>query len=189
VSELDLFGREQMHRTARFAGAERIELGRRWGPGPKACMIGCNPSTADAFEDDPTCRWWIEWCRHFGFGSLVAVNLYPFCTSSPAECRRVASWEDNGPDWHARDKIHHVNLPAVVASAKAADQVFACWGAIAWDLNWIDHVVEEIQSGEASYPDLWCWGKTATGAPKHPMARGVHRIDPHQAPIIWRAVA
>src|SRR3954471_5289282 len=87
MSELDLFGNEQMHRTARFVGAERIELGRRWGVGPKACMIGCNPSDADAFKDDPTCRWWIEWCRHFGFGGFTAVNLYPFCTSSPAECR------------------------------------------------------------------------------------------------------
>lgn len=187
MTERDLFGRETMHRTAVFAGAERIELGRRWGSGPTACMIGCNPSIADAFQDDPTCRWWIRWCDLFGFAGFTAVNLYPFCTPSPAKCRRIVTAADEGQDWGARDRIHMTNLPAVVAAAKAADQVFVCWGAIAWDQSWIDHVVEEIQTGPAPYPALWCWGLTADGAPKHPMARGKHRIPPDQKPILWRA--
>lgn len=188
MTELDLFGKETMHRSARFVGGGRIELVRRWGPGPKACMIGCNPSLADAFDDDPTCRWWIEWCRLYGFGGFTAVNLYPFVSASPVECREVAEAAEGGADYGARDLLHFVNLPAVVAAAKAADQVFACWGAIAWDQVWIDHVVEEVQSGEAPYPDLWCWGFTASGAPKHPMARGAHRIPRGQGPILWRPV-
>lgn len=82
-----------------------------------------------------------------------------------------------------------VNLPRVVDLAKAAHQVFVCWGNIAWDQDWIEHVVEEIQTGVEPYPDLWCWGKTQSGAPKHPMARGVHRIPRDQKPILWRAAA
>lgn len=189
MSDVDLFGRETMHRTAIFAGAERLELGRRWGPGPIACMIGCNPSTADAFRDDPTCLWWIKWCQLFGFGGFTAVNLYPFCTSSPDECRRIVEAAESGQDWAARDRIQFSNLPTLVRVSKAADQVFACWGNIAWDDVWIEHVVEEIQTGEGPYPDLWCWGMTNSGAPKHPMARGKHRIPRDQKPILWRAAA
>ncbi len=91
-----------------------------------------------------------------------------------------------GYDWGHRDEIF-ANLAHVVALAKAADQVFVCWGAIAWDDDWIEHVVEQIQTGKGPYPDLWCWGKTASGAPKHPLARGAHRIPVDQKPILWRA--
>ncbi|TIW40168.1 MAG: DUF1643 domain-containing protein, partial [Mesorhizobium sp.] len=80
-------------------------------------------------------------------------------------------------------------LNVVVQESKAADIVVACWGAIAWDDVWIDHVVEAIQSGEAPWPDLYCFGITASGAPKHPMARGLHRIARDQKPILWRAAA
>jgi hypothetical protein len=183
----DLFGQDTMHRDATFAcDGQRLTLTRRWGEGPRACMIGCNPSRADARRDDPTCLWWINWSQLFGYGRFDAVNMYPFCTASPAECRKIADWENNGPDWHARDALQY-NLDVVVRTAKAADIVIACWGAIAWDDAWIEHVVEQIQSGEAPWPDLYCFGMTASGAPKHPMARGVHRIPRDQKPILWRA--
>jgi hypothetical protein len=183
---LDLLGDPVMQRDAIFVDGNRIELFRRWAPGPVACMIGCNPSDADASKDDRTSQWWINWCQAYGFGAYRAVNMYPFCTSSPAECRKLAAWHETD-DWAARDAMLFVNLPHVVEVAKAADQVFACWGAIAWDHDWIEHVVEHIQTGEGPYPDLWCWGKTKSGAPMHPMARGKHRLAPDQQPILWRA--
>lgn len=182
----DLFGNDIIQRDALFVGDDRIELSRRWSPGPMACVIGCNPSNANALKDDPTSRWWNNWFRHYGFGGYRAVNLYPFCTSSPEECREKAQWE-NSCDWHVRDAIFFVNLPHVVSVAKAADQVFVCWGNIAWDLEWIEHVVEEIQTGTEPCPDLWCWGTTKSGAPTHPAARGKHRIAADQRPILWRA--
>lgn len=184
----DLFGRDTMLRDATFHGDDRLTLTRAWGPGPKACFIGCNPSRAGKKLDDPTCLWWTAWSHLFGYGRYVAVNMYPFVTSSPAECRKMADWESNGPDWYARDAMQH-NLDVVVREAKAADMVVACWGAIVWDAEWIEHVVEQIQSGEPPWPDLYCFGKTASGSPKHPMARGVHRIARDQKPIIWRAAA
>ena len=184
----DLLGEPVLRRSARFHSSnERIDLMRDWGPGPRALVIGCNPSTADASKDDPTSRWWNTWFSSHGFGGYSAMNLYPFCTSSPSECRMLVERIDAGLDWSGRDTLHFVNLPALVSAAKTAKQVFVCWGAIAWDDAWIEHVVEEIQSGVAPYPNLWCWGKTASGAPKHPLARGVHRIDRNQAPILWRA--
>lgn len=185
---LDLFGEATMQRNAIFVGAERIELSRRWGPGPIACVIGCNPSAANANRDDPTSLWWNAWFQLFGFGGYRAVNLYPFCTSSPAECRRKADWHKTD-DWYSRDQLIMTNLPHVGKVAKEADQVFVCWGNIAWDDMWIEHVIQEIQEGTEPCPDLWCWGKTKSGAPTHPMARGKHRIPRDQKPILWRAAS
>lgn len=182
---IDLFGNGPIY-DAEFQGKNRLTLSRRWSDSPRACVIGCNPSTADALKDDPTSIWWNKWFYAAGFGGYDAVNLYPFCTSSPAECRRIVATIDGGA-WDVRDDLHFVNLPHVIKKAKSAAQVFVCWGAIAWDALWIDHVVEEIQSGEAPYPDLWCWGRTESGAPKHPMARGKHRIPADQKAILWRA--
>jgi len=189
LSAADLFEVPAIRRSAWFAEPKaRLRLSRDWDPtAPRALVIGCNPSDADAEKDDPTSRWWNSWFREAGFGGYDAMNLYPFCSSSPAECRRRSDWENNGPDWGARDLMHFANLPAVVEAAKAAAQVFVCWGAIAWDDAWIEHLVEEIQTGVAPYPDLWCWGKTASGAPKHPLARGVHRMEKFPTPILWRA--
>lgn len=185
----DLFGAPVMRRSAVFNGeGARLKLTRDWGPGPRALVIGCNPSNAGGDREDPTSLWWNAWFKLFGFGGYDAMNLYPFVTSDPRECRRIAAWHERD-DWWARDLLLLVNLPALAEAAKAAHQVFVCWGAIAWDDEFIEHVVEQIQSGEAPYPDLWCWGTTASGAPKHPMARGVHRIPRDQRPILWRAAA
>lgn len=90
-------------------------------------------------------------------------------------------------EWDLRDAIHFVNYPLVVETAKKASRVFVCWGNIAWDDDWIEHVVEGIQTGVAPYPDLWCWGTTKTGAPKHPMARGKHRMAKDEPAILWRS--
>lgn len=184
---IDLFGHDTMQRSAVFVGDARIELSRRWGPGPIACIIGHNPSLARHDRDDPTSKWWIRWFQLFGFGGYRAFNLYPFVTPDPRGCYKIVDEINGGVNWGARDVLHFTNLPALVAAAKAADQVFVCWGGIARDQDWIEHVIEEIQTGEAPYPDLWCWGKTGGGAPKHPMARGHHRIAPDQKPVIWRS--
>jgi hypothetical protein len=185
----DLFGQDLLQRSARFVAGNRISLSRRWGPGPIAFMLGHNPSDAGEDRDDRTSQWWIDWCQLFGFGGYDAGNLYPFVSPHPVDCYRIVDEINGGVNYGARDALHFVNLPAVVAMAKAADQVFVCWGGIARDDDWIEHVVEEIQTGVAPYPDLWCWGKTSSGAPKHPMARGVHRIPIDQKPILWRAAA
>jgi len=184
--ELDLFGAPVMRRSAHFPFSDiRRRLSRDWGPGPRAFVLGCNPSTASADKEDPTTLWLNAWFKLYGFGGYDIGNLYPFCTSSPQVCRQRADAAFAG-EWHDRDQIH-ANISDVARMAKAADQVFVCFGAIAWDWDFVEHVVEMIQTNEAPWPDLWCWGTTASGAPKHPMARGLHRIPRDQKPILWRA--
>lgn len=166
-------------------GTLRWTLERAWGSGPHVCWIGLNPATADGRVDDQTSWRWTRFAHGWGYARWVAVNMYPFRSADPAACRRWADWQANGPDWHVRDAIHH-NVDVVAREAKRADLVVACWGAGAWDDALVEHVIEAIQTGEAPWPDLWCLGRTAGGAPIHPMARGRKRVPDDARPVLWR---
>jgi hypothetical protein len=172
--------------TLSRGGRNRPTLDRFWADGPHVCFIGLNPSNADHQVDDPTVRRWMHFARSWGYAGFVAVNLYPFRTSSPRECRREADWQDNGPDWYARDDLHH-NASVVAREAKRAALVVACWGAGTWDPDWVEHVIEEVQFGEEPWPDIHCLGTSRSGAPKHPMARGKERVPDNAQPSLWRA--
>lgn len=179
----------EITRGATFArdGQNRLTLTRAWNDAlPKVCFIGLNPSTADHLGDDPTVRRWIHFARAWGYGGFVAVNLYPFRSATPAECRKWADWESNGPDWYARDDILS-NIDVIAREAKAADLVVACWGNNAWDDTLVEHVIESVMDGEEPWPSLYWFGGTKSGAPIHPMARGKHRIPDHRLPLVWRS--
>ena len=193
LSAQDLFGvpfADTIQRAADLSpcGTYRWTLTRTWSSeGGHVCFIGLNPSTADHQLDDPTVRRWIHFARAWGYGGFTAVNLYPFRSSSPAECREWAGPAREGPDWYARAALHFWNLPTIVREAKAAALVVPCWGAGAWDPHWVDHVLEEIQSGEAPWPDLHCFGLSKDGHPIHPMARGRSRIRDDAQQVLWKA--
>lgn len=74
----DLFGDPLMKRSASFGGyGTRWKLTREWGPGPRALAIGCNPSDADALQDDPTSRWWNAWFRRIRLWRLHGDEPLP----------------------------------------------------------------------------------------------------------------
>ncbi|MER2263543.1 DUF1643 domain-containing protein [Methylobacterium oxalidis] len=193
LTDKDLFGvafADTIQRAASLSrcGTYRFTLTRTWSAeGGHVCFIGLNPSTADHRIDDPTVRRWIHFVRSWGYGGFTAVNLFPYRSASPAACREWARPAMAGLDWYARDVLHFNNLPTVVRDAKQAALVVACWGAGAWDPEWVDHVIEEVQTGEAPWPDLHCFALSQGGHPVHPMARGRNRIPDHAQPVLWRA--
>lgn len=168
-------------------GTYRWTLERSWkGGSGRILFIGLNPSTADHLVDDPTVCRWIHFARAWGYSGFVAANLYPFRSSQPTDLKRWANWEENGPDWSARDSIMD-NLSVIEDLASKASLIVPCWGACAWDDNWVEHVVEAIFSN-TDLAEIHCLGETASGAPMHPMARGKHRIPDTQQPQIWRSM-
>ncbi len=186
----DLFGvafADTIKRSATISrcGTYRYTLTRTWGEGGHVCFIGLNPSTADHRVDDPTVRRWIHFARAWGYDGFTAVNLYPFRSSCPADCRAWSRWQENGPDYYARDQLW-ANESHVVREAKAAALVVACWGAGTWDPEYVEHVCEQVQEGEAPWPDLMCFARSADGSPVHPMARGRHRVPDGVQPVVWR---
>ncbi len=185
----DLFGEPVLRRSAFFpTPGVRRRISRDWGPGPRAFVLGLNPSDAGADREDTTSRWWNAWFQLFGFGGYDAGNLYSFVSPSPDVCAKRARAAMDGQEWHDRDEIF-ANVDDVVRMAKRADQVFVCFGDIAWDDDWIEHVLEAIQTGVEPWPDLWCWGANKSGSPRHPASRGRHGVAPDQQPILWRAAS
>lgn len=187
----DLFGLAFADRIARSADLSPCEtfrwtLSRTWASGPHVCFIGLNPSTADHRKDDPTVKRWTHFARAWGYGGFTAVNLYPFRSSTPAPCRDWSRWQENGPDYYARDKLWAAET-VLVREAKAAGLVVACWGAGAWDAEWVEHLLEGVQTGEEPWPDLHCFALSKDGHPLHPMARGRNRIPDDAQPMLWRA--
>ena len=162
-------------------GTYRWTLQRRWAAGERVCWIMLNPSTADAERDDPTVLRCMAFSRSWGYGGLIVVNLYPFRSSKPAECRRWAEWDQNGPDYYARDALHR-NKDVVALAAKRSALVVAAWGAGNWDDMWSQQVAEAVSGGEQPWSSIFCLGLTADGSPKHPLARGVHRVPYEQKP-------
>ena len=156
-------------------GQFRWTLERAWSDGPTVCWIMLNPSTADAEVDDPTIRAIVKHSDGWGFGRLVVVNLYPIRSSDPKAARRwaVNEWRED----KSVSRLDH-NFNIVVGEAKAAEKVMAAWGAAPWTATWVRAVTDAI-------PELYCLGRTASGAPKHPLARGRHRVETGQQPELW----
>ncbi|APO76510.1 hypothetical protein AM571_CH03726 [Rhizobium etli 8C-3] len=164
-------------------GRFRYELTRVWdkgGPLLVTCML--NPSTADADNDDPTIRALIDFGRVWSYGGLLVVNLFAFRSSSPIV---MMSWHDpRGPK-----NAQFIDAALTLARSQNTP-VLAAWGA-----NGAHHTnVNDWEDGQDWFcararrqcVDLICLGLTKDGFPKHPMARGLHRIARNQQPVMFR---
>jgi hypothetical protein len=182
--QIDLLG-PAIKKTAALSdcGLYRYELQRIWvakGPILVTCML--NPSTADADKDDPTIRTLIHFGKLWGFGGLLVVNLFAFRSSSPKEM--MAHHFPRGPK-----NIEFINGALTLARSQS-QPALAAWGA-----NGAHHAgPNDLEGGQDWFcrlarhhtVNLTCLGTTAGGFPKHPMARGVHRIDRAQQPLMFR---
>ncbi len=133
----------------------RYELSRDFVDNPQNPAIFCmlNPSTADAFLDDPTIRRCIKFAKNFGHDSLKVVNLYAFRTPSPKEL------------WLAEDPIGIENdlyLRTLVSKHK---KIICAWGGNAK----VDRVTDVYKLLKELNVKLWCLGTTKDGMPKHPL--------------------
>lgn len=162
----------------------RWTLTREWGEGKSACFLGHNPSTAGHELEDPTTLAWQAFARVWGCGRYTAVNLYPYRSPNPDVARDWADWSRTN-EWTVRDLLIE-NESIIIREAKRADIFVACYGAIARDDAWNQHILEAIHEGEPPYPAIHILGLTSGGLPKHPMARGKHRVPRDQPPILWR---
>lgn len=173
-------GFSDMQMTAYFSGVDdcyRDELRRIWNdelPLLVVCML--NPSIADAERNDPTILALIHFAKLWGYGGLLIVNLYSLRTPSPAEMMRH-------PEPIGSGNSKAINAALDYARANGG-QVLAAWGndgGFDGRDEWFCSVATKIYA-----LDLICLGVTKGWKPKHPMARGKHRIPRDQQPIVWR---
>lgn len=78
-------------------GKYRYDLWRVWDDAQKyALFVMLNPSTADAFADDPTIRRCVGFARAWGYGGIVVTNLFAFRATDPRKLR--VAGDPIGPD-------------------------------------------------------------------------------------------
>jgi hypothetical protein len=75
-----------------------------------------NPSTADAFQLDPTNRRCVGFAQAWGYGSMVTTNIFAFRSTNPAGLRTT------------KDPVGPENDESILNAAKNADLVIAAWG-------------------------------------------------------------
>ena len=160
-----------VHSSAVIIDEYRYKLERIWSfLHPKLVVGMLNPSTADKDVNDPTISFLIEWAFGQGFGGIHVVNEKAFRSSSPA----IMMLEDD-----PRGPLNPRYMDSAMAYAKETSGVaLAAWG------NGCDGRLF-IRMAKKHGVRMICLGTTQSGAPKHPMARGVHRIPRDQKPITW----
>lgn len=146
-------------------GLWRYWLQRRWHDQKPVCaFVMLNPSTASAEKDDPTIRACMKWAQVLGCGSLEVVNLFAFRSPHPRDLEKLRD----------EDAIGRHNDEHIVATCARASVVIVAWGAhpLAYDRGANVKRMLEDRGHE-----LMCLGLSADGAPKHPLARGKHRVE------------
>lgn len=134
------------------ARTHRYLLTRRWGNGEPMNVIGLNPSTADAFTDDPTIRRVVGFARREGCGWVRMLNIYGLRATDPARL-----WEHPNPTGLSADAI---------LAEYAQGLVVVAWGA-GGRRNGRGAAVTRLLLAAGVAPV--CLGVTASGQPRHPL--------------------
>lgn len=183
MTSFDLEGRvvepAEIRKTAVISddASYRYRLTRQWdltGRLLPVCML--NPSTADHEQDDPTIRALTHFGKAWGYGGVVVINLFALRTSSPQEMKRH-QWPRGVDNWQHIDQV-------LATARHTSSPVLAAWGNDG--AHWNRQDEEFCKRARTAMVDLVCLGLTKDGFPKHPLARGRHRIPSGQKPIMWR---
>lgn len=142
-----------MIKDANFSecGKYRFWLSRLWAESeqPKHLMlIGLNPSTADAENDDPTIRRIITLAKNNGYGGIMMTNLFAQITPYPDEL-----------DYDIIHEERNYKVLEFISSLCMA--ACFCWGNFDVRGKGADMV--------KMFPDSLCFGKNKNGSPKHPL--------------------
>ena len=142
-----------MKSAAEFSACRkyRYVLWRTWDETlPLVMIIGLNPSTADAVNNDPTITRCINFAKTWGYGGLYMTNLFAYRATDPQVMK--AQTEPIGVD----------NDFWLKKLAKDADKVIAAWGNNGSYLN-------RSASVSNMFSNLYCIGVNKSGEPEHPL--------------------
>ena len=132
-------------------GRYRYWLRRSWDPALAQCaFIGLNPSTADAHLDDPTLRRCIGFAKHWGYGSLLLVNLFAWRATDPRDLLR------------AEDPVGAQTDLWLRRATQESARVIAAWGNGG-------QLCDRGRTVSKRFDSLYCLGITAMGMPRHPL--------------------
>ena len=147
---------QYLETTANIDGDYRYSLTRTWRDTPQAhgtlIWIMLNPSTADAYQDDPTIRRCVSFSKRWGHNKVVILNLFALRSTDPKAL--LTHHSPVGP----------FNDDYLMAHCRNCGVVLA-WGAHKAARDRGKEVIELIKPTA----HLFCLGRTKSGAPKHPL--------------------
>ncbi|MGN6107722.1 MAG: DUF1643 domain-containing protein [Kofleriaceae bacterium] len=155
----------------------RYLLGRRVSAVDRTVgFIMLNPSTASGVDargrevNDPTVLRIKGWTERWGFGAVLIANKYARRSPHPEHLQKVD------------DPVGPKNDAFLLQVAQLAEIVVCAWGAPLrkWSEQRTARVLEILIAEAGVLP--WVLGTTQDGDPKHPMARGLHRVPDHVTP-------
>jgi hypothetical protein len=151
----------------------RFALERVWDEDkPLALWIMLNPSTADAFKDDPTIGRCVSFARTYGMGAIRVVNLFAYRATSPDDLWSAAA--------QGVDIVGPQNRELLVGDLAGMNSM-AGLTIVAWGAQPDNHPIglSMVEWVREHYYGAWCLGKTKSGQPKHPLyINGATPLDP-----------
>jgi hypothetical protein len=152
-------------------GAYRYLLTRGEAEGQTLGVVMLNPSTANAFKDDPTIRRVRKFGAAWGYKRILIGNLFALRSPHPRDLFGV-----DDPVGPQNDKF----LARILNSSATT--------LVAWGRNALAPARARSVVGfaHAHRIELVCLGTTKDGSPIHPLARGKHRVPDDAKPRPWR---
>lgn len=147
-------------------GPYRYLLLREWNPAVEnLAVVMLNPSTADAYVDDPTIRRVTAFAKRDGWGGIAVMNLYAWRATVPADLERDrrAGVDVVGPENTAYlRRLAAPRLP-ILGPAARHRSILVAWGT--------RPDPERVAAFRALVPDnpLLRLGTTKEGHPRHPL--------------------
>jgi hypothetical protein len=148
-----------IHRGADISDCTRYRyrLWRWWNlEKPLLGFIMLNPSTADAYTDDPTIRKCAGFAQRFGYGGVMVTNLFDYRATSPSDLKEAT--QPISPD----------NDTFLSTEAAACVTTICAWGNHGAYLGRSSQVLDLLQKATAKI-NLKALTFTKEGQPGHPL--------------------
>lgn len=152
-------------------GLERLWLSRKVAEeGQAGLIIGLNPSTAGAANDDQTIRKEKEFARRWGWGGFWKLNLFTRIETVSTKLKQMTLQEATG---EYADQVLDAFIPK-------AFEIVVCWGAAVPKhmASRVEVVKGQIARRKWAAARVLCFGTTNAGAPKHPL------YLPYETPLV-----
>ena len=118
-------------------------------------VVALNPSTATERDNDPTVKRCIVRAMMRGHGGLLLGNLFAYRSTDPKALRTLD------------DPVGPENMRWLIRMADSADTIVCAWGTHGTYRHRDLHTRRRLDNVGQRF--LWCWGKTKSGQPKHPL--------------------
>ena len=174
---------QEMAGTATFSPDRvyRYALTRTWNPEqPPILWIMCNPSTADAFQLDPTLKRVRDFSHRWGYGSFTVLNVFALRSPYPTDLTTHPA-----PVGPLNDEVITAELDGLIDACDGTETYprvmvgWGVWGGLLSRGNAVRHMI--LDAGLTPH----CLAQTADGSPMHPLARGKHYIPADTRPQPW----